>query len=246
VNVDLDNARIGRHADDVEARVVRWCIAFDMHGQTGFLGSGFRNRQQFKIVVHRLRRRHEYAEPSITRFDGYGGADDTIDIAACRLLNLVGVRRVSGEAGACLSPAIGSRLGLICPSEIRQWPALNGWVGRQYVRIACRWNVRQGTQWQAVANRAIAWDEEQMPTAQSPPLRNPTLFRRLGLPPLDRQGVARRLSQAMVKHPRNAVTLLRVFQLGVFRRDVLRQISFADNPFRRIFKGWQHVVGVNF
>ncbi len=75
----------------------------------------------------------------------------------------------------------------------------------------------------------------------------PTSSRRRGarLPALDRQHIAGRRRQAALEHPRDAVALLRVLQLGVLRRHILRQIAFLEDPLGRVFEGRHHMVGRN-
>ena len=68
--------------------------------------------------------------------------------------------------------------------------------------------------------------------------------RRLRLPALDRQNVTRRLGQPAREHPRNPEPLLRVLELGILRRDVLRQIGFLDDPLGRILIGRLDIVGL--
>ena len=50
LDVDLDHAGIGRHLDDLDARIVRRRIAFDMNLQLHFFGGRLHRRDQFEIV----------------------------------------------------------------------------------------------------------------------------------------------------------------------------------------------------
>src|SRR3984885_8870035 len=67
----------------------------------------------------------------------------------------------------------------------------------------------------------------------------------LRLPALDRQDIARRLSQAARENASDAVALLRVLELGVLRRDVRRQIGLLDEPLGRVLIGRRDMVGRN-
>ena len=69
MHVDFDHAGIGRDLDDVQARIGRRQIAFDLHRQTEFFGGGFDGRQHFQIVLEPLDRRHEDAQPSAALLD---------------------------------------------------------------------------------------------------------------------------------------------------------------------------------
>ena len=74
MNVHLDDAGVGSHADDVEARIVRRTIALDMHRKADRLGRVLGRRDEFEIVLQRLDRRHEHAEPAVARLDRKCGA----------------------------------------------------------------------------------------------------------------------------------------------------------------------------
>ena len=51
MDVDFDDAGIGRHLDDVEARIGRRQIAFDVDRQAEFGGGRLDGGEQFEIVV---------------------------------------------------------------------------------------------------------------------------------------------------------------------------------------------------
>jgi hypothetical protein len=74
VDVHLDHAGIGGHADHVQARVIGGRIAFDMDGQVQFLRRQLCRGQQFQIILQRLARRHEQAQAAVAGFYGDGGA----------------------------------------------------------------------------------------------------------------------------------------------------------------------------
>ena len=96
MDVDLDDAGIGRDADDVEARIVRRAVALDMDRQADRLGRLLRRGDQLEIVLERLDRRHEDAQPAVARLDGDGGAHRAADFAEL-LLDAILLRRRGGE-----------------------------------------------------------------------------------------------------------------------------------------------------
>ncbi len=50
MHVDFDDAGVGCHLDEVEARIDGGQIAFDMDGQAGCARAGLCRRQQFEII----------------------------------------------------------------------------------------------------------------------------------------------------------------------------------------------------
>ncbi len=75
MDIDLDDAGIGRHLDDVQARVGRRLVAFhvDRHIELG--GGRFNDREELEIVFQPFERRHEHAKPPVARLDRQRGAD---------------------------------------------------------------------------------------------------------------------------------------------------------------------------
>ena len=55
MDVDLDDAGIGRHLDDVEARIGRRRIAFDLHRHAELGGGRFDDGEQLEIVLEPFR-----------------------------------------------------------------------------------------------------------------------------------------------------------------------------------------------
>jgi hypothetical protein len=74
MDVHLDHAGSG-HADDVDARVVRRRIAFDLNGQIFLLRRRLDRGDQFQVILDLLDRRHEHTEPPVARLDRHGGAN---------------------------------------------------------------------------------------------------------------------------------------------------------------------------
>ena len=81
VDIDLDDAGIGRDANDVEARIVRRRVALDMHRQADVPRRGFGGGDEFQIILQRLDRRQENAEPAVAHFDRHRSADLAFDLA---------------------------------------------------------------------------------------------------------------------------------------------------------------------
>ena len=74
MHIDLDDAGIGRHLDDVEARIGRGLIAFDMDRLAEFGGGGFDRGEQLDVIVEPFDRRHEHAELAVAWLDRKRGA----------------------------------------------------------------------------------------------------------------------------------------------------------------------------
>ena len=74
MDIHLDHAGVGRHLDDIEARVDRRLITLDMQWQAGLLGRLLHRGEQFEIMFELFHRRHEHAERPVARLDGQRGA----------------------------------------------------------------------------------------------------------------------------------------------------------------------------
>ena len=74
MDIDLDDAGVRRHLDDVEPRVGRRLIAFDVHRQAELGGGGLDRCKQFEIIGERFDRRHEDAQASVPHLDGQSRA----------------------------------------------------------------------------------------------------------------------------------------------------------------------------
>ena len=86
MDVDLDHARIGRDADDVEPRVDRRRVALDMERQPEAFRRRLDRGDQLEIVLEPLDRRHEHAQAPVARLDRDRGAHRAADVAE-RLLD---------------------------------------------------------------------------------------------------------------------------------------------------------------
>ena len=74
LDIDLDDARIGRHLEDVEPRIGSRRIAFDMDRQAKFGCARFDDCKQFEIVREPVERRHEDAQSSVAHLYRQGRA----------------------------------------------------------------------------------------------------------------------------------------------------------------------------
>ena len=109
VDVDLDDAGIGRDADDVEARVGRRRVALDMHRQADRLRGGLGGGDQLEPVLERLDRRQEDAEPAVADLGGDRGADLALDLGDLLLGAVLLDRRVGGERAGLRAGAAACR-----------------------------------------------------------------------------------------------------------------------------------------
>ena len=75
VDVDLDHARIGRHLDDADARIVRGRIALQTDRNAKLRGGRFGGGEKLEIVLEPLDRRHEHAQLAVARLDRERGAN---------------------------------------------------------------------------------------------------------------------------------------------------------------------------
>src|SRR6516164_4415209 len=75
LNIDLDDAGIGRHLDDVQARVGRRLVAFHMDRHIELGGGRFNDREELEIVFQPFEGRHEYAKSPVARLDRQRGTD---------------------------------------------------------------------------------------------------------------------------------------------------------------------------
>ena len=62
MDVDFDHARVGRDANDVQARIDRGRVALDLHRQPDLFGRSLGGGDQFEIVLEPLDRGQENAQ----------------------------------------------------------------------------------------------------------------------------------------------------------------------------------------
>ena len=148
MDVDLQHAGIGRHLDDLDARIVGRRIALDVNLQLHLFGGRFQHRDQFEIVLQLLDRRHERAQYAVADFDRHCGPHRAA--IAPILLDLVGRSfRPRGRLDI-LRRQIAARLHRVPLDD----------VGEVVFR-----HVRQGGDRQPQAERGIAGGEKQVAAA---------------------------------------------------------------------------------
>ena len=141
VDIDLDDAGVGRDLDDIDARVVGRRIAFDMHRQLGggrrFLDGGD-ERGEIERVLHR---RQKHAKVPVARLDGESGTHGAVDLARPRRW-----RHRSGPQG--------HRLALLDEhGSLRQRRRLTERIAREDVRIVDGRKRGEASRWEAGIRR---------------------------------------------------------------------------------------------
>ena len=99
VDVDLDDAGIGRHLDDVEPRVGRRRVALDAHRGVARLGDGLHRGEDFQIILQPLGRRHEHAQETVAHLHRQRRADGGLgeELFAARELAAVEFAEMRGR-----------------------------------------------------------------------------------------------------------------------------------------------------
>ena len=188
LDIDLDDAGIGRHFENVEPRVGRRRIAFEVDRQVEFGRGRFDGGDEVEIVIERFDRRHEDAKAAVAHLDGERGAHRQIGAPALcggarRRLLRDGRRR---ERRRCRLRGRGQR------------PAFGKRVGRHDMRIVRGRKIGQRLQRQPQAERRIAGDQKQSAAARLPDFAEPCRFGRRR-PASQRQHEARRLAEMRVE-----------------------------------------------
>jgi hypothetical protein len=148
MDVDLDDAGIGRHLDDVEARIARRLVALDVQREPGAPRRFLDRRNHRRVVFRVLERRHEHAELVVPHLDRQRGAHCTGDnLRSCRGGR---ARRLKGNRATALHQHL-------APWERWCWRER---IARQHVRMVDRIHHRRRTKRQAETERRIARDEE--------------------------------------------------------------------------------------
>ena len=68
LRVHFDHAGIGRHLDHVQARIVRRRVALDQNRKPQLRGRIFDRRDEFKIILEIVLRRHEDSQHAAAHF----------------------------------------------------------------------------------------------------------------------------------------------------------------------------------
>ena len=175
LDIDLDDAWIGRHLDDVQARVGRRLIAFHMDRHMELGGGRFNDCKELEIVFQPFEGRHEHAKPSIARLDGQRGTDWDArsrrgrDRRRGRALTGGDIEQLGASDG--VFAAMGN--GLCQRVWIRQLAARLHWVGGHEVRVIDRPQMRQSAERQAKSDRRIPRYQKQASPPRLPHLADP-------------------------------------------------------------------------
>ena len=175
MDVHFDDAGIGRDLDDIDARIKRRRIAFDMHRHAKRFGRLFHCRQQLEVIARCRRGRHEHAQPAIARLNGECGAHG-------RLGGQVADLGIDGAIGfgphfigqiAVGAPASGK--GLAAVFRFFQRRQRRKGIGRRH-KAALAWrHIGQGIQRQAESDGAVTRQQEQVAAAGGPMLAQPAI-----------------------------------------------------------------------
>ena len=75
VDVDLDDAGIGRHVEHPDARVARRRVALDHDRRADVSRRGLDGREQLDVILEPHQRRHEHVQVAVARLDAQRGLD---------------------------------------------------------------------------------------------------------------------------------------------------------------------------
>ena len=241
MDVDLDHAGIGRHLDDVDARVVRRRIAFQADRNSKLGGGRFGSFDQIEIILQPLDRRHEDAELAVAQLDRQGGANRDGGERRRRGRRL-GLRHLASRRERALplrrsvrgTTAVGCLHGQ--PGRFGQWLTRRERIGRHQMRVVDGCHIGQRAQRQAQPDGRIARRQEQAAAAQFPYLAVPA---GLGLrgPALHRQNVAGWLAEMTLERAHDAGTLVGIVDLGIARIHIGGQLALLEHAIGRILEG---------
>ncbi len=230
MDIDFDDAGVGRHFDAIDARIERRRITLDADGKLLFARDRFDRAEQFEIIVELRRRRHEDAQHAVARLDGQRGAHRAFggELFDLRLLFRAGPRmRDLAEL---------HRLGQFA-ARVHRVLFVNEGVVR-------RLDVGQRLHRQAQADRRVAGHEKELAAPERPALAAPGGLG-LRVPALHRQHEAGRTRQAVVEGAHHARALFRIVDLRVAGIDVDRQRALPQQPIGRVLVSRDDVVGLD-
>ena len=245
VDVDLDDAGIGRHLQQLQPRVARRRVALQhqLHALLG--GRGLHRPQQGQVVLQVLQRRHEDVQhPAVPPMVALGPRP----VGALRVAHLH-AQRGTRDAG--------SRLATLRPRGLHHARDLVAQgcggaqgrarrLGRERVGLPHKGPVfgrgpGQRIQRQPQAHGRIARDQVHPLVTQEPAARDPARLRLAGHPlPLQRQHVAGGGVQPLGEHAAQTGTFQLVIEFGVERVDVHGQLAFAPEVIPGVLIAGQH------
>ena len=256
MDIDFDDARVGRHAEMRQARVGRRLVAFHDHRQVHFLSGRLDGSNDFQVIVELLGRRHEDVELAVARLGAHGKACDP----GGRLLEAgTGVARLF--PGAALAMHFGKGGGGTAASILHLRPArctcridALAQLGVRRQRIGRHFGVRYidvgvialrrprlRVDRQAIAHGRIAREQVAALGAQEP---------RPGLPLIgkilhDRQRVADGVLQPLGEHLHQAFALHFVVDARIEGIDIARQAAFAPHVVIDVLESREDMLGGN-
>ena len=241
LQVDLDDARIGRDLQVVQARIRLWRRALDEHGHSQSPGSFLDLRDEVEVGLGRRDRRHEYVETPFSRLD----TERRLDHAGGRYAAL---RLLHGDRRPRLCSAA-ARISAHRKLTQRWLPHRKGFPPRERVDLEHRLGLfrrgpRQRVERQAISDRRIAGDEEEMLGAHEPRSAHPCGRARF-VAALDRQHVADDLVEPLLEYARQAGPIFFVLQLRLERVDVHRQSALSKEVVPDILVGRDDMCGVD-
>ncbi len=215
MDVDLDDAGVGRDLQDLQPHVARRQIAFETHRDAARLRALLDGDEQFEIALDIGDRRHEDAQTAVFHLDAECRAHDPFRRGARGDERRIDVRAWGARR-------IGHRIrdAQLQFGERRQRFAQVGRVARDQVRIVGGRYPRQRVERQPIAHRRFAGDQEEAVAAHRPPARDPS--------GLDRVVVADRVGQVLEAGERQHETgrlrhrMDRDVAVGLLRRTGLR------------------------
>ncbi len=234
LDVDFQHPRVRRHLDDVEARIVRRGVAFDMHGHAGFRRRVLDGGDQVQVILQGFRRRHEHANAAVTGLDGHGRADPALG---------AGHGLFGNDLAAAARMFRSLQVGLARGVRFGQFAAFVERVGGHDIGVIHGPDMGQGIQRQAVAHGGIAGDQHQAVRARRPGLAVPAPVAGPRVPALHGQDIARGLRQPAREHLAQAVPLQRIVELGILQGHVFRQAAFLLHEMPGVLKGGDGRVG---
>ncbi len=217
LDVDFDHAGIGRHHDEVDARIARRRVAFDLDLEAEFGGGRLNRRQQFEIILQPFGRRHEHADALVAHFDRHRGAHRRAGAAGrscARGLRGAGRWR-QRRRGLVADRCAGLRAG----EFLRQRRAFGEGIGLDGMRVIGRLDMRQRLQRQPEADRRVAGDQEQPAAPRVPQFAQPA-GPALRLRRLHRQHESGRVGEVALIAAQDAVALGRIVDFRIGRIDV--------------------------
>src|SRR5262252_8366591 len=161
LDINLDDAWIGRHLDDVQARVGRRLVAFHMDRRLELGGGRLNDCDELKIVFQAFEGRHEHAKPLVARLDSQRSTDGDARRGPRRgrrrALPGGNIEQLGAGGGVFVVRSNGRRQ----QGGIGQFAARLHWVDGHEVWVIDRPQIRQSAERQAKSDRRIPRHQKQ-------------------------------------------------------------------------------------